>query len=230
MKKILTTLSQKWPEYLLEMLVITAGILGAFMLNSWNESRLNIAKEAILLQEINTEFRINKAQLEIVVSSHENTLKSINWVRKRYPFDQPHDSLDYYLQHVFMSYTFNPSNSSVNSLISSSSFEIVSDLELRKLLVQWTDIAFDYQEEETLNKDFVLNTLVPFHIKNLQTNEPSQRLFQLSNELKLEYQNMLDIRVLLIEQILGNQEAELAILQKYIDQIILLTDQATSKD
>ena len=55
MKRVLTTLSEKWPEYLLEIIVLIIGIYGAFVLDNWNEDRMN--EEAIrkIIQQVDRE-------------------------------------------------------------------------------------------------------------------------------------------------------------------------------
>ena len=92
MKKLLETLKQKWAEYLLEMIVITAGILGAFGLNSWNQNRLDSKEEQRLLTLIHAEVNNYLWLQERGSERQENVLRSVE--RLLSAMKSPSDSLD----------------------------------------------------------------------------------------------------------------------------------------
>lgn len=72
MKSILKTLKRKWAEYLLEIIVITIGILGAFTLNNWNQDRTTGQVELHFYKELLNDLRANQKEIEFQLYSLEN--------------------------------------------------------------------------------------------------------------------------------------------------------------
>lgn len=94
MKRILTTLSQKWPEYLLEILVLIIGIYGAFAVDNWNENRKAEAEEINLFKNILTDLQSDSLlavaclkQLEMQLTVVDRMIKDIQDQDSSYKHD-----------------------------------------------------------------------------------------------------------------------------------------------
>lgn len=167
MKKIIQTIKQKWPEYILEIFVIMIGILGAYTLNNWNESRKERLQERAILVQLRTEFQSNLNQLDRKIgmkTEHMNsTIQLFHYID--HPNTRNKDSIDYHLVRTMPFSTFDPI---VNDLASSGNLRLISNDSLKQKLSFWTSAIKDVREEEINWMDYRNNFYVPFLLKYYQ--------------------------------------------------------------
>jgi hypothetical protein len=119
---------------------------------------------------------------------------------------------------------------SISTLINTSSFEIISNNELRTLLIQWEDLISDYFEREEQAINYTRQTITPYLATKLP--RPYKRglddeRVDLSFLTSIEFENLIndrrrDVNVLL--NIVKDEDNEI---RKAIDRIILLSESST---
>ncbi len=150
MKRILTTLSQKWPEYLLEIIVITLGILGAYLLDNWNDDRLENTEETRYLKSLQEDLVKDVESLTFMQSirekSSDSALKLLNTKSVSGSFDEQLQ-FEKDLVDVLFWYGFTPNDNTFKELTSSGNLSIIDNENIKSGLLNL----------EALNDEIVLS-------------------------------------------------------------------------
>ncbi len=215
-----------------EIVLVVFGILIALQINTWNLNRINKKNEKLLLKELHQEFQSNKTQFDTVKFYHNRSFQSVKYVKSKLPIDMEQvnlDSLAYHLLYMGWNYTFNPSKGVTNALMNSSTFNLISNDELRNLLIRWDDVVSDYQEEEILARNNYHNHIKPFEKKHFYyvndykkwLNDPRIDLTILES---IEFDNYVLDRFIDLKEIVNNSDGELENVTNTIDKIIELSN------
>ncbi|MCO5725011.1 DUF6090 family protein [Robiginitalea marina] len=190
-----------------EIVLVVIGILIALQINNWNEIRKDKKKEAVFLEQIHVEFTENKAQFLRIKGFHEKSLSSCIWMISHQPFKTVAlDSLRHHSLWSRVSYTYDPSQSSLKSLISTGAIDLIQDVALREVLIGWQDLVDDYLEEEKEMREFTVNYVVPFSIQHFKLYHEEERFDAVLNfdQKQLDqYLNLIARKKRILEEILG---------------------------
>lgn len=195
-----------------EIILVVLGILIALQINNWNEQRKDQIKESLFLKQVHSEFIENKLQFEIIRKFHTKSLNSCNWMLSNQPFKTVSvDSLRHHSYWVRVAYTFDPSQSTIKSLISSGSINLIQDYDLKELLIRWQDLINDYLEEEKGMQKFINDHFLPFTLDNFKLygdEEPLNTTLNFNDVLNFnqkqldKYLNLITVKKHLLNQIL----------------------------
>jgi len=216
-----------------EILLVVIGILIALQINNWNEFRKDRKLESDYLKEINWEFKRNKEQFGNLLETHRDVCNTCDKMMTMVPFTKTKwDSLHYYYQQsIVLAPRFNPSSSTIESLINNASIDIIRNDSLRVLLLDWNNLLADWKEEETEATESVMN-MRNWTYENVSTDMVSSTNdFATSRLVNFEklfvFQNLVRLRCLMSKFILeGNtysERNETLKLMKVMDRVILLS-------
>ncbi|MEM1260105.1 MAG: DUF6090 family protein [Bacteroidota bacterium] len=189
-------LGNKFSKYLLyaigEIILVVIGILIALQLNNIQEEKKKREKERSYLKEINLDFKSNKEQLDSIIAYNKVSLhagRRLQEILKKFEADNPKvtagnrkfaDSIGYYNNLVWRNKSFNPKNGTVEALLNSSSFDLITNDTLRRNLIAWRDVLGDYLEEEQFGIQFLFSEYDPWIRANLDP-ENATVLFSIRN-------------------------------------------------
>ncbi len=165
MKRILSTFNEKWPEYFLEILVITIGIFGAFELANYGENRSLKKAELEILKGCKTELVTDLAEINFNMDELRKSRYALNLILEVLENDgSNHDSLAFHFNYTLLPMHFVHSTSSFETA-KSKGLDIISNTDIRNKLIAVYDSQYDFflkaESEELAEVQYNMRHILP---------------------------------------------------------------------
>lgn len=171
MKTILETLNRKWAEYLLEIIVIMIGILGAFMLNTWNENRKMKVKEIAILLELRKDLVQTIDDISVNILALTQSIRS-NKIIKHHIENKLsyHDSLNYHYGSLYP-YSSTIINQTTYDNLRATGMDIITSDSLKAAISKL--YGYDFKNlkllEDMYQTEHYINNIKPLFMEEFST-------------------------------------------------------------
>ncbi len=165
MKRIQSTLKEKWPEYFFEILVLIIGIYGAFELSNYGDDKARRQSEIEILKGCKTELMTDLAEINFNMNELRKSQNALSLILEVFQNDGSyHDSLASHFNYTLLPLHFVHSTSSFETA-KSRGLDIISNADIRSKLIAVYDSQYDFflkaEQEELAEVQYNMRHMLP---------------------------------------------------------------------
>lgn len=196
----------QWKSKFIDLLIVVIGISVAFNLNSWNESLDERAEAQDYQESFYQENTVNQTKLQKALEFSRSNINDIDTLiqiimSKDYT-DERANSL---AANMMGMANYSPSITTMKNISASGQFDLIEDVELRKIIIETYDTYTTTTLYETVLSDYINQYVTPFFFENVRFVDFSSIHDEYLRNPKFE-NIVLGYRVLLNQQIEGYRD------------------------
>ena len=174
MKRILSTLKEKWPEYILEILVLIIGIYGAFALDNWNQRRKDVQREIRFYKELANDLDLNQKELLEFLDELNRQIQAINTIDRYFRHQKPEDdSLKLSFERMTWGSIFNNPNAAYLNMKNSGTIELQNDTLRSRIINMYEKYFFNIHFRNNKQWEMQDQQIIPFMNKHFIQIDPN---------------------------------------------------------
>ena len=217
-KGIRDLLREKWPKYLVEILVIFFSITVSFAVDEWKDNAQKRALEQTYLKGLAANLAVDRNQLREVIAETDSIVqKARRLIRVSQQKNAP--GTDYVqvvndVRFMFKRPRFIAEDATFADLRSSGNMHLLGDFELKGALFDYYKDYESTQQVESAERDVTINLTAPYLVRRLPlSNRPvANGKFHHEADLlvllsEVEFQNNMYIRQSTREELLGDYKS-----------------------